>query len=46
MQRGGPLPKLSLTDQEQEILQGWAEPRKTAQAVALCAPNVLACAEG
>jgi hypothetical protein len=46
MRRGRPVPKLSLTDQEQESLQGWAGPRKTAPALALHAPNVLAGAEG
>ena len=46
MQRGRPIPKLSLTAEEQETLQGWARRRKTAQALALRARIVLACAEG
>lgn len=46
MQRGRPIPKLILTAQERETLQGWAQRRKTAQALALRARIVLACAEG
>ncbi len=46
MQRGRPVPKLSLTAEEQETLQRWARRRKTAQALALRARIVLACAEG
>ena len=46
MQRGRPIPKLILTAEERETLQGWAQRRKTAQALALRARIVLACAEG
>src|SRR5215472_1772508 len=45
MQRGRPIPKLILTAEERETLQGWAQRRKTAQALALRARIVLACAE-
>jgi len=46
MRRGRPIPELSLTAEEQETLQCWARRRKTAQALALRARIVLACAEG
>jgi len=46
MQRGRPVPKLTLTAEEREALQGWARRPKTAQALALRARIVLACAEG
>lgn len=46
MQRGRPIPILMLTGEERETLQGWARRRKTAQALALRARIVLACAEG
>src|ERR1700758_413850 len=46
MQRGRPIPKLILTAEERETLQGWVQRRKTAQALALRARIVLACAEG
>ena len=46
MQRGRPIAKLTLTAEERETLQGWAQRRKTAQALALRARIVLACAEG
>jgi transposase len=46
MQRGRPVPKLTLTPEEHETLQGWAQRPKTAQALALRARIVLACAEG
>ena len=46
MQRGRPVPKLTLTAEEHETLQGWAQRPKTAQALALRARIVLACAEG
>jgi transposase len=46
MQRGRPIPKLVLTTEERESLQGWAQRRKTAQALALRARIVLACADG
>jgi len=46
MQRGRPIPELTLTAEERETLQSWAQRRKTAQALALRARIVLACAEG
>ncbi len=46
MQRGRPIPKLTLSVEERETLQGWVQRRKTAQALALRARIVLACAEG
>ena len=46
MQRGRPIPRLILTTEERKTLQGWAQRRKTAQALALRARIVLACAEG
>jgi len=46
MQRGRPVPILSLTTQEQETLLRWAGRRKTAQDLALRARIVLACAQG
>jgi transposase len=45
MQQGRPIPKLILTTEERKTLQGWAQRRKTAQALALRARIVLACAE-
>jgi transposase len=46
MQRGRPIPKLMLITEERETLQGWARRPKTAQALALRARIILACAEG
>ena len=46
MRRGRPIPELTLSAEERETLQGWAQRRKTAQALALRARIVLACAEG
>ncbi len=46
MPRGRPVPELSLTVEERETLQRWAHRPKTAQALALRARIVLACAEG
>jgi len=46
MPRGRPVPELTLTAEERETLQSWAQRRKTAQALALRARIVLACAEG
>ena len=46
MQRGRPIPKLMLSAEERETLQSWARRPKTAQALALRARIVLACAEG
>ena len=45
-QRGRPVPKLTLTAEERQTLQGWARRPKTAQALALRARIILACAEG
>lgn len=44
--RGPRLPDLNLTDSERRTLQGWARRGKTAQAIALRARTVLACADG
>ena len=44
-----PSPKLEpvvLTDEERQVLEGWARRRKTAQALALRSRIVLACADG
>jgi transposase len=44
-----PSPKLEplvLTDDERQVLEGWARRRKTAQALALRSRIVLACADG
>ena len=46
MRRGRPIPELILSAEERETLQGWAQRRKTAQALALRARIVLACAAG
>ena len=46
MRRGRPIPELTLSAEERETLQGWAQRPKTAQALALRARIVLACAEG
>lgn len=46
MRRGRPIPELTLSGEERETLQGWAQRPKTAQALALRARIVLACAEG
>ena len=46
MQRGRPTPELRLTAEERETLQRWSRRPKTAQALALRARTVLACAEG
>ena len=46
MQRGRPVLRLRLTAEERETLQSGAQRPKTAQAVALRARIVLACAEG
>ncbi|WHT22590.1 IS630 family transposase [Crossiella sp. CA-258035] len=40
------LPELVLTDDERDMLEGWARRRKTAQALALRSRIVLRCAEG
>lgn len=46
MHRGRPVPTLTLTSEERETLQDWARRPKTAQALALRARIVLACAQG
>ena len=46
MQRGRTVPELKLTEEEQETLQRWARRPKSAQALALRARIVLACAQG
>jgi transposase len=46
MPRGRPIPELILSSEEQATLQAWARRPKTAQALALRARMVLACAEG
>jgi len=46
MRRGRPIPELTLSAEERETLQGWAQRPKTAQALALRARIVLACAQG
>lgn len=46
MPRGRPVPQLSLSTEERETLQRWARRPKTAQALALRARIVLACAAG
>src|SRR5437773_3857226 len=45
-ERGRPKAPLVLTDEERQTLQRWARRAKTAQALALRAKIVLACAEG
>ena len=40
------LDPLVLTDEERQVLEGWARRRKTAQALALRSRIVLACADG
>src|SRR5437899_1265139 len=46
MPRGRPVPKLILMSEERETLERWARRPKTAQALALRARIILACAEG
>ena len=45
-ERGRPKALLVLTQQERQTLEGWARRRTSAQALALRARIVLACAEG
>src|SRR4030095_3004063 len=45
-ERGRPKAPLTLTDDERHTLQRWARRAKTAQALALRAKIVLACAQG
>ena len=40
------LEPLVLTEEERQVLEGWARRRKTAQALALRSQIVLACADG
>ena len=46
MPRGRPLPPLVLSPSERDTLQRWVGRRKTAQALALRARIILACARG
>ncbi len=46
MRLGRPVPPLQLTEEEQETLQRWARRPKSAQALALRARVILACAQG
>lgn len=46
MRRGRPIPPMSLTTEEQETLARWMRRPKTAQALALRARIILACATG
>ena len=45
-ERGRPKAPLTLTDDERQTLERWSRRAKTAQALALRAKIVLACAEG
>jgi hypothetical protein len=45
-ERGRPKAPLTLTDDERRTLERWSRRAKTAQALALRAKIVLACAEG
>ncbi len=46
MRIGRPIPPLALTEEESSTLQNWARRPKSAQALALRAKIILACAEG
>ena len=46
MRIGRPIPELVVTQGELESLQNWARRPKSAQALALRAKIILACAEG
>ena len=46
MAMGRPMPPLILDDTERETLERWERRPKTAQALALRARMILACAEG
>ena len=46
MRTGRPIPPLAVTDEQRSTLENWARRPKTAQALALRARIVLACAEG
>jgi hypothetical protein len=45
-ERGRPKAPLVLTDEERQTMQRWTRRAKTAQALALRAKIVLACADG
>src|SRR5580704_8767433 len=46
MRIGRPIPELAITPEERSALQNWARRPKSAQALALRAKIILACAEG
>jgi len=46
MRTGRPIPPIAVTDEQRSTLENWARRPKTAQALALRARIVLACAEG
>jgi transposase len=46
MQRGRPIPPITLSTEERELLERWARRPKTAQATALRARLILGCAAG
>src|SRR3954454_14149143 len=46
MRTGRPLPPLSVSEDQRSTLESWARRPKTAQALALRAKIILACAEG
>src|SRR3954466_7045429 len=46
MRTGRPIPPLSVTEEQRSMLESWTRRPKTAQALALRAKIILACAEG
>src|SRR3982750_2764091 len=46
MRTGRPIPPLVITEDQRATLESWTRRRKTAQALALRAKIILACAEG
>jgi transposase len=46
MRTGRPMPPISVTEDQRSTLESWARRPKTAQALALRAKIILACAEG
>ena len=46
MRTGRPIPPLSVTEEQRSALENWARRPKTAQALAMRARIILACAEG
>ncbi|MFZ0693795.1 MAG: IS630 family transposase [Alphaproteobacteria bacterium] len=46
MRTGRPIPALSVTEEQRSVLENWTRRRKTAQALALRARIILACADG